>query len=185
MTIKDLIAGEIDRGIEAMEEIATKGKGKTGFFYCPYCGLRIPKSEMSKYNGEVCPACGTQMVEEGALPYISRSDIIIKNNSDSKINEENNMDIVNSTNWMNQKAVSDKKTQNIPGDEKTVNREDLDTIRELTEAILVNPNDANSYFIRATLKVRIGDIEGARRDFKMSEICHSKANLEFEDYPLI
>ena len=95
---------------------------------------------------------------------------------------------LNSVNELHQKSRADKGTHdfhNISGIEKADNREYEDAIKEFTEAIRINPNDANSYFVRATLKVRIGDIEGARRDFKMSENCRRKINPKFEEYPLL
>jgi Flp pilus assembly protein TadD len=95
---------------------------------------------------------------------------------------------LNSVNEVHQKSGVNKETQvfhNISGIEKADNREYGDAIKEFTEAILINPNDANSYFVRATLKVRIGDIEGARRDFQMSENCRSKINPKYEEYPLL
>ena len=69
---KDLIAGEADKGIEAMEGIVIKAKGKTGFLYCPRCGLRKPKNEIFGYYGGYCPSCGTRMVDEGPLPFTSK-----------------------------------------------------------------------------------------------------------------
>lgn len=53
------------------------------------------------------------------------------------------------------------------------------------EMIRLNPEDANSYFARATLKVRLGDIEGARQDFKMSELCRQKDDVASKYYPLV
>ena len=38
-------------------------------------------------------------------------------------------------------------------------------IRYFTEAIDLNPDDPRAYFNRATLKVKLGDIQGARDDF--------------------
>ena len=53
------------------------------------------------------------------------------------------------------------------------------------EIIRLNPKDASSYFARATLKVRLGDIEGARQDFRMSELCRRKENIAAKYYPLV
>ena len=49
-----------------------------------------------------------------------------------------------------------------------------EAIKSLSDVIESNPLNANAYFVRATLKVRVGDIEGARADFKMSEACHRR-----------
>jgi Flp pilus assembly protein TadD len=38
-----------------------------------------------------------------------------------------------------------------------------------TQAIELAPNDSLSYFNRATVKMNIGDLQGARSDFKLSE----------------
>ncbi|GMR25043.1 MAG: hypothetical protein BMS9Abin39_0318 [Ignavibacteria bacterium] len=74
---------------------------------------------------------------------------------------------------------------NISGIEKADSGEYEDAIREFTEAIGLNPMDAKSYFNRATLKVRIGDLKGAREDFKMAENCHRNMNSKIEEYPLL
>jgi Flp pilus assembly protein TadD len=58
-------------------------------------------------------------------------------------------------------------------------------INDCNEMIRLNPNDAKSYFARATFKVRLGDIDGARKDFKMSALCRGKGNTSFENYPLV
>ena len=55
-----------------MEGIVTKNKIKTGFLYCPRCGLRKPKNEIFGYYGGYCPSCGTRMVDEGTLPFTSQ-----------------------------------------------------------------------------------------------------------------
>lgn len=68
---------------------------------------------------------------------------------------------------------------------KSNKRKNVDVINCLTKVIELNPKDAMSFFNRATLKVRVGDIEGARRDFEMSENCHHDTNYNFEDYPLL
>ncbi len=72
---------------------------------------------------------------------------------------------------------------NISAVEKADSGDYKDAINEFTDVIRINPNDANSYFARATARVRTGDIEGARQDFKMCEICQRKINSEY--YPLV
>ncbi len=74
---------------------------------------------------------------------------------------------------------------NVSGIEKADSGEYEDAIREFTQAIGLNPMDAKSYFNRATLKVRIGDLEGAREDFKMAENYHHKMDSKIEEYPLL
>ena len=49
-------------------------------------------------------------------------------------------------------------------------------INKLTEVINSCPKDAGLFFNRATLKVHIGDIKGARSDFKKSEYIHLNLN---------
>jgi Flp pilus assembly protein TadD len=96
---------------------------------------------------------------------------------------------LNSLNEVNQKSHADRVTNvfhNISGIEKADNGEYEDAIREFTKAIEFNPMDEKSYFHRATLKVRLGDLEGAREDFKMAEdYCHRKLNPKYEEYPLL
>ncbi len=98
------------------------------------------------------------------------------------------MNRVNSHNDLQQRSQLDNSIRVLhktPEIKKTDNREYEDAIREITKSICFNSNDANSYFVRATLKVQIGDIEGARKDFKMSENCHRKTTPKFEEYPLL
>ena len=93
-----------------------------------------------------------------------------------------------SGNELNQQPQLGKKTQiyhNIAGIKKSEMGEYESAIQHFTKAIGLDPKNAISYFNRATLKIRIGDIEGARSDFKMSEYCHRNADFQFEDYPLL
>jgi len=96
---------------------------------------------------------------------------------------------INSINELHQKSQENNGAQvihNISGIEKADNGEYEDAIREFTKAIGLDPMDEKSYFHRATLKVRLGDLEGARADFKMAEICcHRKTNPNYEEYPLL
>jgi len=95
----------------------------------------------------------------------------------------------NSVNELHQKSRADDGTHvfhNISGIEKADSGEYEDAIREFTKAIGLNPMDEKSYFHRATLKVRLGDLEGARADFKMAEnCCRNKINPNYEEYPLL
>jgi DNA-directed RNA polymerase subunit RPC12/RpoP len=72
---EDLIAGEADKGIETMKGIENKTQYKTGFLYCPRCGLRRPKSEDLGNYGGYCPYCGSKMIDEGSLPYKAKSNL--------------------------------------------------------------------------------------------------------------
>jgi Flp pilus assembly protein TadD len=54
---------------------------------------------------------------------------------------------------------------NIIGVEKADLGEIEEAIRYFTEAITLDPDDPRAYFNRATLRVKIGDIKGARSDF--------------------
>ena len=54
---------------------------------------------------------------------------------------------------------------NIIGVEKADMGELEMAIRYFTEAIEIDPDDPRAYFNRATLKIKLGDIEGARIDF--------------------
>ena len=96
---------------------------------------------------------------------------------------------VNSFKELHEKSGVSKRTQafhNLSGIEKADKGDYEDAIREFTKAIGLNPMDERSYFHRATLKVRLGDLEGARADFKMAEYCcHSKIDTQYEEYPLL
>lgn len=78
-----------------------------------------------------------------------------------------------------------KPVKNISVIEKADNGNYKEAINEFNRIIRLNPNDASSYFARATLKVRLGDIEGARNDFKMSELCERKTNSDSRNYPIV
>jgi tetratricopeptide (TPR) repeat protein len=167
-----------------MKDPRNKYVASTGFLFCPRCGLRKPKDDGSKE----CPNCGSKMIEEGPLPYVPKSSLNSKRDNKNRIEERSNMDRNGSIYKLMQKNQSDKHKQGlgcISAVEKADSGEYDDAIDEFTEAIRINPNDAKSYFARATLKVRIGDIEGARKDFMMCENYHHIANSKLEDYPLV
>ncbi len=46
-----------------------------------------------------------------------------------------------------------------------------------TKAIELTPEDSLSYFNRATVKIDLGDIPGARSDFALSESCKLSKTL--------
>jgi Tfp pilus assembly protein PilF len=73
----------------------------------------------------------------------------------------------------------------VSANEKIDNGKYEEAINETTKAIHLNPKDVDSYFVRATLRIKVGDIEGARRDFRMCEICHRNKDLDLNDYPLV
>lgn len=58
---------------------------------------------------------------------------------------------------------------NIIGVEKADLGEIQSAIKFFSEAIKLNPNDPNAYFNRATLLVKMGDIQGARADFNSAQ----------------
>ncbi len=74
---------------------------------------------------------------------------------------------------------------NVAGIEKSEKGQNEEAIEYFTRAIKLNPKDAISYFNRATLKVCIGDIKGARSDFKKSENCYGDNKLTISDYPIL
>ena len=96
---------------------------------------------------------------------------------------------LNSSNELNQNSQENNGAQvfhNISGIEKADSGEYEDAITEFTKAIGLNPMDEKSYFHRATLKVRLGDLEGARADCTMAEnCCRRKINPKYDDYPLL
>ena len=101
---------------------------------------------------------------------------------------ESTLGRINSYNSLKHTIQQDK---NIKSDnnsrhvERSVFEKYQEDIKDLTNAIRLFPEDYTLYFNRATLKVHIGDIEGARSDFRMSENYHRDINLEFEYYPLV
>lgn len=60
----------LERAIKVNEIMSSQSKNiKTGFLFCPRCGLRKPNSELLGYYGGYCPVCGCRMKEEHYLPY--------------------------------------------------------------------------------------------------------------------
>lgn len=81
--------------------------------------------------------------------------------------------------------VQNQVIHNVLGVEKADKGRYEDAFKAFTRAIELNSKDADAYFNRATLKVRIGDIKGASLDFKMSENCHRDSGFKFVNYPLL
>ncbi|MBT8379985.1 MAG: hypothetical protein KJN64_12230 [Ignavibacteria bacterium] len=184
MRTGNIIATEEGKDREILAGNGINAKTTTGFLFCPRCGLRKPKDKGSKY----CPNCGSKMIEEGPLPYVPRSTMNKKDEHKNRIKEGNVMNRSDSIYGLMQQNKFNKNKNglsSISAVEKADIGEYENAIDEFTEIISLNPKDANSYFARATVKVKIGDIEGARLDFKMSEMCHRTSNLGFENYPLV
>jgi tetratricopeptide (TPR) repeat protein len=69
---------------------------------------------------------------------------------------------------MNYKSLLENRSPislNVIGVEKADIGELEMAIRYFTEAIEIDPDDPRAYFNRATLKIKLGDIQGARNDF--------------------
>ena len=181
---EDIIVRGEDKGMEYLKGNGNNIKSTTGFLFCPRCGLRRPKEKGIKY----CPNCGCKLIEEGSLPYTQKAystkEVFVKN----KVKERSIMERVDSIFSMmqqNQSRKNKNELSRISAVEKADNGDYQKAIDEFNELIRLNPKDANSYFARATLKVRIGDIEGARLDFEMSEVYHRTSNLTYKNYPIV
>ncbi len=184
MEEEDLIVREEGREMECLNGNGINIKSTTGFLFCPRCGLRRPKEKGIK----CCPSCGCKLIEEGSLPYTPKSysikEVFVKN----KVKERRIMEGVDSILSLvqqNQSRKNKNKLSSISAVEKADNGYYQMAIDEFSELIRLNPKDANSYFARATLKVRMGDIVGARLDFEMSEMYHRTSNLISENYPIV
>ena len=181
---EDIIVREEDREMERLKGNGINIKSTTGFLFCPRCGLRRPKGKGIKY----CPSCGCKLLEEGSLPYTPKSYSVNEVFINNKIKERRIMEGVDSIVSLMQQNQS-KKNKNdfssISAVEKADNGDYKKAIDEFSELIRLNPKDANSYFARATLKVRVGDIKGARRDFEMSEMYHRTSNITLQNYPVV
>ena len=181
---EDIIVREEDREMERLKGNGINIKSTTGFLFCPRCGLRRPKEKGIKY----CPNCGCKLIEEGSLPYTPKSYSVKEVFINNKIKERRIMEGVDSIVGLMQQNQS-KKNKNdfssISAVEKADNGDYKKAIDEFSELIRLNPKDANSYFARATLKVRVGDIKGARRDFEMSEMYHRTSNITLQNYPVV
>jgi tetratricopeptide (TPR) repeat protein len=181
---EDITVREEGREMECLKGNGSNIKSTTGFLFCPRCGLRRPKEKGIRH----CPNCGCKLIEEGHLPYTSKSyskkEIFVKN----KVKERRIMERVDSIFSLMQQNQSRKnkiELSCISAVEKADSGDYQKAIDEFSELIRLNPKDANSYFERAALKVRIGDIEGARLDFEMSEMCHRASNLASPNYPVV
>lgn len=172
--VVDPIAREIDsEWKDAMKDPRNKKIMSTGFLFCPLCGLRKPGDHGSEY----CPYCHTKMIQEGPLPFIPRSNLGGKRTKNERYNS--NFDLL-------QKEEADKVKYGfncITAIEKADSGKYSEANNDFTEAIKINPNDAEAYFARATIRVRMGDLVGARKDFIMCERCHCRHNSK--EYPLI
>ncbi len=58
---------------------------------------------------------------------------------------------------------------NITGVMEADNGDYKSALESFSKAIELDPKKAVSYFNRASIKMHLGDIQGARRDFKLSE----------------
>ena len=184
MEEEDIIVREEDKEMECLEGNGIKFKSVTGFAFCPRCGLRRPKEKGIKY----CPSCGCKLIEEGFLPYTPKSysikEVFVKNKVKERSIRER-VDSIFSLIQQNQSRKNKNDIHSISAVKKADNGNYQKAIDEFSELIRLNPKDANSYFARATAKVRIGDIEGARHDFEMSEMCHRTSNLALQNCPVV
>ena len=64
---------------------------------------------------------------------------------------------------------NDKHFYNTEGVKKADESKFNEAIEYFSKAIEIAPEDALTYFNRATVKMEMGNIEGARSDFKVSE----------------
>jgi tetratricopeptide (TPR) repeat protein len=183
MKAENTIAAGEGKDKETLLGIEINADTTTGFLFCLRCGLRKPNDMGSKY----CPNCGAKLIEEGVLPYVPKSysqrEVDIKN----KLKEGYLMERNESIYGIMQQNQLHKKNglSRISAIEKADNGDYENAINELNEIIRLNPKDAISYFSRATLKVNMGDIEGAKQDFKMSEIFDQTSDLNLDNYPLV
>jgi Flp pilus assembly protein TadD len=65
----------------------------------------------------------------------------------------------------------DKLFFNTEGVKKADELKFKEAIEYFTKAIELAPKDSMSYFNRATVKMEIGNFQGARSDFRLSENC--------------
>ncbi len=67
------------------------------------------------------------------------------------------------------KNKGDKFFYNAEGVKKADHFKFKEAFECFTKAINLDPEDASSYFNRATVKMEIGDLKGAKSDFALSE----------------
>ena len=66
---------------------------------------------------------------------------------------------------------------NITGVMEADNGDFEGALKSFSKAIEMDPKNGVSYFNRASVKMRLGDIEGARTDFRLSEKLVSNNNI--------
>lgn len=66
---------------------------------------------------------------------------------------------------------------NIEGVSKADLGQFNDALASFTKAIEIDPENYVAYFNRASVKMRLGDIEGARIDFRKSEIFDTRDKI--------
>jgi len=67
---------------------------------------------------------------------------------------------------------ADKLFYNAEGLKKADKCKFREALELFTKAVDLNPKDSLSYFNRATIKMDIGDILGAKLDFRLSQGCN-------------
>ena len=70
-------------------------------------------------------------------------------------------------------TTNDHLVYNINGVSKADVGKYVEALNSFSKAIEINPDNFVSYFNRASIKMSLGDIEGARVDFKKSELLNS------------
>ena len=143
---------------------------------------------MLGYYKIYCPSCGTRMIEEGSLPYNSKSRLYSKKNGEDRSLEDNVLIGIISANRKKRNATVNNNhkvfNKSVVDDNPVINYFKTE-IEKITEIIQINPGDFKLYFDRATMKIRAGDIEGARSDFRKAEQYHQESDLEMEEFPLL
>ena len=66
---------------------------------------------------------------------------------------------------------------NITGVKEADNGDFEGALKSFSKAIEMDPKNGVSYFNRASIKMRLGDIEGARNDFRLSEKLESNTQI--------
>ena len=75
------------------------------------------------------------------------------------------------------KIIIDHVGYNVEGVSKADLGQFSEALYYFNKAIEEDPQNYVAYFNRASVKMRLGDIEGARRDFKESEILDLNENI--------
>ncbi len=90
----------------------------------------------------------------------------------------NKIDSNSTSSGLNNYYSNNQISWNIIGVKEADNGNFKKALKSFSKAIEVDPKNFVSYFNRASIKMRLGDLKGAIKDFRLSEKLESGRSLE-------